>query len=346
MYVNKKGKRIPSNSRQLAPRQALPKQKNICRRCGQPSHPHQVCPAIYATCFRCNRKGHYSSQCLSKTIGELTTPSCNQDSNTFDDEPYSDTVYLNADTIYLDTVGDGNTNQWNVTVLVGKNPVLFKVDTGAEVTELSEDTFRTFSNPAPQLKKSLHTLRGANRSPLDVVGESQMTLSYNTKFSTQRVFVVHELQHNLLGLPAIKDLEIITGINAVEVNVPDQYPALFNGLGTFKGEYVINLKSNAQPFSLFTPRNVPIPLREKVKQELLRMEHLGVISRVTEPTPWCAAMVVVPKPSGSVRICIDFRPLNESVMREVHPMPTIDVTLAQLNGAKDFSKLDTNSGFW
>ena len=69
---------------------------------------------------------------LSKPIGELTTPSCNQDSNTFDDEPYSDTVYLNANTIYLDTVGNGNTNQWNVTVLVGKNPVLFKVDTGAE----------------------------------------------------------------------------------------------------------------------------------------------------------------------------------------------------------------------
>ena len=130
---------------------------------------------------------------------------------------------------------------------------------------------------------------------------------------------------------------ICLGINAVEVNVSDQYPALFNGLGTFKGEYIINLKLNAQPFSLFTPRNVPIPLREKVKQELLRMEHLGVISRVTEPTPWCAAMVVIPKPSGSVRICVDFRPLNESVMREVHLMPTIDVTLAQLNGAKVFS---------
>ena len=216
------------------------------------------------------------------------------------------------------------------------------MNTGAEVT-LSEDTFRTFSNPAPQLQKSPHTLRGANRSPLDVVGESQMTLSYKTKSSTQRVFVVLELQHNLLGPPAIKDLEIIT---AVEVNVPDHYPALFNGLGTFKGEYVINLKSNAQPFSLFTPRNVPIPLREKVKQELLRMDHLGVILRVTEPTPWCAAMVVVPKPSGSVHICVDFRPLNESVMREVNPMPIIDVTLAQLNGAKVFSKLDINNGFW
>ena len=76
------------------------------------------------------------------------------------------------------------------------------------------------------------------------------------------------------------------------------------------------------------------------------MENLGVISRVEEPTQWCAAMVVVPKPSGSIRICVDLKPLNESVMREIHPLPKVDITLAQLSGAKIFTKLDTNSGFW
>ena len=73
---------------------------------------------------------------------------------------------------------------------------------------------------------------------------------------------------------------------------------------------------------------MPIPLREKVKQELQRMEGIGVISRVNDPTPWCAAMVVVPKPTGSVRICVDLKPLSENVMREVHPMPKVDVTMA------------------
>ena len=225
-------------------------------------------------------------------------------------------------------------------------PVVFKVDTGAEVTALSEKTYNLLHESVPQLQKSTHKLRGANRAPLDVLGVAKMKLIYNSKLTTQEVFVVRDLQHNLLGLPAIRDLEIITGINAVELNIPDQYPALFTGLGTFKGEYTIKLKPDAQPFSLFTPRNVPIPLRDKVKQELHRMESIGVISRVNVPTPWCAAMVVVPKPNGTVRICVDLKPLNESVMREVHPMPKVDVTLAQLNGAKVFSKLDTNSGFW
>ena len=57
-------------------------------------------------------------------------------------------------------------------------------------------------------------------------------------------------------------------------------------------------------------------------------------------------MVTVPKRSGDVRICVDLKPLNESVLREIHPMPKVDETLAQLAGAALFSKLDANSGFW
>ena len=87
-------------------------------------------------------------------------------------------------------------------------------------------------------------------------------------------------------------------------------------------------------------------MRTKVQTELQRMQSLGVISPVEEPTPWCAAMVVVPKDSGAVRICVDLKSLNESVLCEVHPMPKVDTTLAQLSGATVFSKLDANSGFW
>ena len=76
------------------------------------------------------------------------------------------------------------------------------------------------------------------------------------------------------------------------------------------------------------------------------MQSLGVISPVEEPTPWCVGMVVVPKPSGAVRICVDYHHLNESVLREVHPQPKVDATLAQLAGAMIFSKVDANCGFW
>ena len=59
------------------------------------------------------------------------------------------------------------------------------------------------------------------------------------------------------------------------------------------------------------------------------------------------AMVVIPKRnSETVRICVDFRPLNECVLREVHPLPKVEETLAQLSGATVFSKVDANCGFW
>ena len=86
---------------------------------------------------------------------------------------------------------------------------------------------------------------------------------------------------------------------------------MFQGLGCLGEEYTIKLKEGAEPYSLFSPRNVPIPLRGKVEEELRCMESAGVISKVDVPTPWCAGMVMVPKKSGAVRICIDLKPLNE-----------------------------------
>ena len=161
------------------------------------------------------------------------------------------------------------------------------------------------------------------------------------------MFVVKGLSNNLLGLPAIKALNLLQYVDSVQNNdILKEYSDLFTGLGTFTGEYTIRLKPDAVPHAIHTPRKVPLPLKDAVEKELRHMEELGVISKVSEPTEWCAGMVVVPKASGKVRICVDLKPLNESVMREVHPLPSVDSTLAQLADSKIFSKLDTNSGFW
>ncbi len=76
------------------------------------------------------------------------------------------------------------------------------------------------------------------------------------------------------------------------------------------------------------------------------MEELGVIEKVNIPTAWCAGIVPVRKKNGEVRICVDLIRLNKSVLRERHPMPAVEQVLAQPSGAKIFSKLDANSGFW
>ena len=165
--------------------------------------------------------------------------------------------------------------------------------------------------------------------------------------SSEVIYVVRGLESNLLGLSAIQNLRLIKCVDSVGImdNVKQRFAKVFEGLGTLGEEYKIQLKENATPYSLCTPRNVPLPLREKVKEELERMESMGVISKINQPTPWCAGMVV-PKKSGVVRICVDLKPLNESVLREVHPIPKVDDVLGKLAGATVFSKLDANSGFW
>ena len=55
---------------------------------------------------------------------------------------------------------------------------------------------------------------------------------------------------------------------------------------------------------------------------------------------------MVPKQNGNVRICVDLTKLNESVCQERHILPSVEQTLGQIGGAKIFSKLDANSGFW
>ena len=77
-----------------------------------------------------------------------------------------------------------------------------------------------------------------------------------------------------------------------------------------------------------------------------RAEQDGVICRIERPTPWCTGMVAVPKKSGTICICIDLKRINENILREAHPLPKVDDTLAQLTGATIFSKLDANSEFW
>ena len=57
-------------------------------------------------------------------------------------------------------------------------------------------------------------------------------------------------------------------------------------------------------------------------------------------------MVVVPKKTGQLCICVDLKPISESVIRELHPYPTVDETLGQLTEAAVFSNADANSGFW
>jgi len=67
-----------------------------------------------------------------------------------------------------------------------------------------------------------------------------------------------------------------------------------------------------------------------VEKELKRLEKLDIIETVEGHTPWISPIVVVPKKSGEVRICVDMREANKVFQREKHLMPTIDDLIARV----------------
>ena len=75
------------------------------------------------------------------------------------------------------------------------------------------------------------------------------------------------------------------------------------------------------------------------------MERREIVARVTTPTSWISSMVVVPKPNGTLRICLDPKDLNRALQRENYPLPTIEEVATRLHGAKVFTVLDVACGF-
>ena len=63
------------------------------------------------------------------------------------------------------------------------------------------------------------------------------------------------------------------------------------------------------------------------------------------PTSWISPLVVAQKPDSDVRVCVDMRKAKEAIIRERHPIPTIEEVLYDLNASTVFSKLDLKWGF-
>ena len=70
----------------------------------------------------------------------------------------------------------------------------------------------------------------------------------------------------------------------------------------------------------------------------------GVIKESS--SPWMAPAVFIPKKSGELRICIDYRELNKLSMRDSYSLPLPDEVQNRLARSKVFSTLDLHSGYW
>ena len=179
--------------------------------------------------------------------------------------------------------------------------------------------------------------------------EDHATLSNSVKPSNCECDVTLQSQtacDNVTSQRSMKKETMDTDANRLRETYADVFSP---EIKTMEGErFKIMLSSNAIPHSVSTPRRVPLPLMEKLRCELDDLEASGIIKQITSPTEWCAPIVVASKKdSAKIRLCIDFRQLNQYVKREryVSPTPHELISNARLEDCRFFTVVDARKGY-
>ena len=106
--------------------------------------------------------------------------------------------------------------------------------------------------------------------------------------------------------------------------------------------HVIPTVPDAKPAYRAPYRLSPSELKE-VEKQISELLLQGLIE--PSSSPYGAPVLFVQKPDGSLRMCIDYRLLNNQTVKNKYPLPRIDELIDQLNGAKYMSSLDLQSGY-
>ena len=299
-----------------------------CSNCGY-KHEDRRCPAIGKNCNKCQRIGHFSKMCRSTGIREVVTENERDDDN--DDEYYLDSITYNK----------ANTSPWIVSMTINNSEIDFKLDTGADVTVITEDTWERLK-PKPQI--SAVTMRlSSPGGKVCCIGKFTTKLHHESTSKNCEIFVIRGTKSNLLGRKELMEFNLIKRLDTLENTEKDVFASHGKMLTT---PVKITLKHGAIPSCVAAPRRVPFPILPEVKKELLRMEDNNIIQKVSGPSDWCSPMVPVVKKNGKVRICVDYKKLNCSVKREHLMLPNLDDIAPNLAGAKYFSALDASGGYY
>ena len=137
-----------------------------------------------------------------------------------------------------------------------------------------------------------------------------------------------------------KSLEGVPVVN----EYPDVFPEELPGMPPDRDiEFVIELIPGTSPIAKRPYRMAASELAE-LKKQLEELQQSGFIR--PSSSPWGAPVLFVKKKDGSMRMCVDYRALNEVTIKNKYPLPRIDDLFYQLKGAKYFSKIDMRSGYY
>ena len=173
------------------------------------------------------------------------------------------------DSLFLGAI-EGHVNQnkdFEVTITTKFGKIEAKIDSGADVTAITEDDLKKIGKDRSMLKKTNKRLVGPDSQKIFCIGYTYVSLTWGENNSKQLVYVCKNLKKALLGKPAIRALHILSvdipeevRCEAIEESYTNkfikEFPKVFNGLGKMKGEPVhIQLKPGTVPFHLSAARH-------------------------------------------------------------------------------------------
>jgi len=298
-----------------------------CTNCGY-EHVPGNCPAKRSKCYACGRHGHYRKMCRSKpqkkaNVQEVT------------DEATPTMFFGNVKNVT-------QSRPWSITLKMYDVNVDFKIDSGADATIVSHDTYKHMHN-APALQPpdtAFCTLAGE----LHCLGWFEARTQYKEDIYTFQAYVVQG-NTNLLGRDVCHAMKLIVPApHVVNMVSSDVFGPIVKPMSV--DPVKLTLCDDFVPYHISAPRKIPIPLQSAVAQELQWMLDNNIIRPVTEPVDWCAPISTPVKKNGQVRVCVDLRQLNKYLKRPRYQLPTFDTITAQLSRSTYFTKLDASRGYW
>jgi hypothetical protein len=214
----------------------------------------------------------------------------------------------------------------------------------------------TFGVPLKLGSKNIQSnLITINLEGMDVIlGMDWMTQHKVVLDISDRVVEINSptVGHTTLYLP-FKDgtdscayVTIISPLDEIPIvcEYPDVFPDELPGMPPDRDvEFVIELQPGTAPISK-RPYRMPPKELDELKNQLQELLDKGYI--LLSSPPWGCPALFVKKKDGSLRLFVDYRPLNAVTIKNKYPLPPIDVLFDQLAGARVFSKIDLRSGYY
>lgn len=349
------------------------KSSRKCGKCGT-THSFGACPAYGQRCNKCYGRNHWAAVCKAEVPRQSESRHNNNSNKTNEREGaerdtskggkrkiykkvyevVEDMSDTESELHYIDSIETPSVkDEAHTTLRIGNKTLNVKVDTGAKISVMKEDILREINDNAHINAAASVTIKAYGGEKFQTLGTTTLTCRLN---NMKYDIVFHVIPQSrpgttLLGLNDCLQLGLVQLSKEVyqvttESTEFDKFKHLFDdSIGKLPVEYKMDIDQNITPV-VKPPRKVPIALKDDIRKELQRMEHMGVIEAVHEATEWVSSMVAVKKKNGDVRICIDPRDLNKALRRPHHPMKTIEEVISDIPGATMFSTIDAKSGFW